>query len=210
MLIRAARESDFDAVAAVVNHYIRETAIHFATDPVTPAELREAWWDHREVYLFLVAEVDGRFGGFSKAGTFRERAAYAWTTETTVYVARGMERKGLGKALYERLFAILRGQGFETAIGGIALPNEASVLLHESMGVREGRSRGSRRVEIQEVSRSRLLAKGSGSAERRPEADRPARVRVSRPVRPDKLPVHVPASDLHVASCFAAVTLPPV
>lgn len=134
MLIRAARESDFDAVAEVVNHYIRETAIHFATDPVTPADLREAWWDHREVYPFLVAEVDGTFGGFSKAGAFRERAAYAWTTETTVYVARGMERKGIGKALYERLFGILRGQGVETAIGGIALPNDASVLLHESMG----------------------------------------------------------------------------
>lgn len=134
MLIRAARESDFDAVAALVNHYIQETAIHFGTEPVTPAELREPWWSHREVYPFLVAEVEGAFGGFSKAGAFRERAAYAWTAETTVYVARGMERKGVGKALYQRLFAILREQGFETAIGGIALPNEASVLLHESMG----------------------------------------------------------------------------
>lgn len=134
MLIRAARESDFDAVAELVNHYIRETAIHFATVPVTAAELREAWWSHREGYPFLVAELEGVFGGFSKAGAFRERAAYAWTTETSVYVARGMERKGLGRALYERLFAILRGQGFETAIGGIALPNEASVVLHETMG----------------------------------------------------------------------------
>ncbi|MEP7121399.1 MAG: N-acetyltransferase family protein [Byssovorax sp.] len=134
MLIRAARESDFDAVAEVTNHYIRETAIHFGSDPVTPAELRDAWWSHREMYPFLVAEVEGRFAGFSKAGSFRERAAYAWITETTVYVAPGMERKGAGKALYTRLFAILREQGFETAIGGIALPNEASVLLHESMG----------------------------------------------------------------------------
>ncbi len=134
MLIRAAQESDFDAVAELVNHYIHATAIHFGTDPVTPAELRDAWSSHRDVYPFLVAEVDGAFGGFSKAGAFRERAAYAWTTETTVYVARGMERKGVGKALYERLFAILRRQGFETAIGGIALPNEPSALLHESMG----------------------------------------------------------------------------
>src|SRR3954471_2870222 len=134
MPIRAASESDFDAVAELVNHYIHTTAIHFGTDPVTPAELRDAWWSHRDVYPFLVAEVEGRFGGFSKAGSFRERAAYAWTTETTVYVARGMERRGVGRPFYERLFAILRAQGFDSAIGGIALPNEPSVLLHESMG----------------------------------------------------------------------------
>jgi phosphinothricin acetyltransferase len=134
MLIRAARESDFDAVAEVINHYIRETAIHFGAEPVTAAELREPWSIHREMYPFLVAEVEGRFAGFSKAGSYRERAAYAWTVETTVYLAPGMERKGIGKALYERLLAILREQGFETAIGGIALPNEASVRLHEALG----------------------------------------------------------------------------
>ncbi len=134
MLIRAARESDFDAVADLINHYIRETSIHFGTEPVTPAELRDAWVSHRHLYPFLVAEVDNRFAGFSKAGSWRERAAYAWTAECTVYIAPGLERRGVGKALYQRLFAILRAQGFETAIGGIALPNEASVLLHESLG----------------------------------------------------------------------------
>ncbi len=134
MLIRAARESDFDAVAELVNHYIRETAIHFGTEPVTPAELRAAWSSHRHLYPFLVAEVDSRFAGFSKAGVFRERAANAWTTECTVYVARGLERRGLGKALYQRLFPILRAQGFQSAIGAITLPNEASVILHESLG----------------------------------------------------------------------------
>ena len=134
MLIRAARESDFDAVAELTNHFIRETAIHFGAEPVTAAELREPWSTHREMYPFLVAEVEGRFAGFSRAGSYRERTAYAWTVETTVYVAVGMERKGVGKALYERLFTILREQGFETAIGGIALPNEASVRLHEATG----------------------------------------------------------------------------
>ncbi len=134
MLIRAARESDFDAIADLVNHYIRETAIHFGTDTVTAAELHEGWRGHEEVYPCLVAEVDGRFAGYSKAGVFRERAAYAWTTETTVYVERGLERKGVGKALYQRLFAILCAQGFQSAIGGIALPNDASVRLHEALG----------------------------------------------------------------------------
>lgn len=134
MLIRAARESDFDAIADLINHYIRETSTHFSTEPVTPAELRDAWSSSRHQYPFLVAEVDHRFAGFSKAGSFRERAAYAWTAESTVYVARGLERKGVGKALYQRLFTLLRAQGFETVIGGIALPNEASVLLHESLG----------------------------------------------------------------------------
>ncbi len=134
MLIRAARESDFDAVADLLNHYIRETAIHFGADPVLPAELRDEWSSHRRLYPFLVAEAEGRFAGFSKAGAFRERAAYAWTTECTVYVARGLERRGVGKALYQRLFTILCAQGFQTVIAGVTLPNEASVLLHESLG----------------------------------------------------------------------------
>lgn len=134
MLIRAARESDFDAIAFLLNHYIRATAIHFGVDPVTSAALCEDWSSHRDRYPFLVAEIEGRFAGFSKASAFRERAAYAWTTESTVYVARGMERRGVGKALYQRLFTFLRAQGFQTVLAGITLPNEASVLLHESIG----------------------------------------------------------------------------
>lgn len=134
MLLRAALESDFDAVADLVNHYIRETAIHFGTEPVTAAGLHEAWNRHQDLYPCLVAEIEGRFAGFAQASSFRERAAYAWTTETTVYVARGQERRGVGTALYQRLFAILRAQGFQSAIGGIALPNDPSVRLHESLG----------------------------------------------------------------------------
>ena len=134
MLIRAVQESDFDAIADLVNHYIRTTAIHFGADPLTPAELREAWASHRHLYPFLVAEVNGRFAGYSKASSWRERAAYAWTAECSVYVARGLERQGVGKALYQRLFDILRAQGFQSALGAVTLPNDASERLHAAMG----------------------------------------------------------------------------
>jgi phosphinothricin acetyltransferase len=134
MLIRAATIQDFDGIAEILNHYIRHTAIHFAYEPVAAAELREQWAHHRATYPFLVAEADGRVHGFAKAGAWRERTAYAWTPECGVYVTADRQRKGVGRALYARLFEIMRVQGFHSVIAGIALPNDASVRLHEAFG----------------------------------------------------------------------------
>jgi phosphinothricin acetyltransferase len=72
--------------------------------------------------------------GYAKAGEWRARAAYRWTTETGVYLSPDACGRGVGNALYGRLLAVLRAQGFHAAIGGIALPNPASVRLHERLG----------------------------------------------------------------------------
>jgi phosphinothricin acetyltransferase len=134
MLIRAATEGDFEGIAEILNHYIRHTAVHFAYEPVATAELQQQWAHHRATYPFLVAEVDGGVLGFAKAGEWRARTAYSWTPECSVYVSAGRRRKGVGGALYARLFEILRAQGFHSVIAGIALPNDASVRLHEAFG----------------------------------------------------------------------------
>lgn len=134
MQVRAPREEDFAALAAITSHYIATTAAHFGYDAVSEAELRGLWQRGAAKYPWLVAEADGGVIGYAKSGTWRERAAYAWTTEVTVYVAPGTQRRGIGRALYTPLLAELTARGFRSAIAGITLPNDASVGLHRALG----------------------------------------------------------------------------
>jgi L-amino acid N-acyltransferase YncA len=132
--LRLAVAADFDAIAAITNHYIRTTAIHFGDEDVAADELRSAWRAHADVYPWLVTEQRGAVLGYAKSGAWRARAAYHWSTETGIYLRPDQCGRGLGRPLYARLLAVLRAQGFHAAIGGIALPNAASVALHERLG----------------------------------------------------------------------------
>src|ERR1051325_5368850 len=80
------------------------------------------------------ADAAGGVAGFAYASRHRERAAYRWSVDTSIYVAAEARRRGVGRRLYSVLFALLRRQGFRAAHAGITLPNPASVALHESMG----------------------------------------------------------------------------
>ena len=84
---------------------------------------------------WLVAEQDGRVLGYAYAGPWKSRAAYRFAVEVTVYLAPGFTRRGWGTRLCEELFARLRERGVHTVVGGIALPNDASVALHERLGM---------------------------------------------------------------------------
>jgi phosphinothricin acetyltransferase len=132
--IRLATERDFDAIAAITNHYIRDTPVHFGTEDVPAEALRTLWRTHLDVYAWLVGERRGEVLGYAKAGEFRSRAAYRWTTETGIYLAPAHCGRGHGAPLYRRLLDVLRTQGFHSAIGGITLPNATSVRLHERLG----------------------------------------------------------------------------
>lgn len=134
MLVRSVNDSDFEAVATLTNFFIRETTIHFGTTEAAASELREQWHQSRDRYPFLVCEIDGRFAGYCKAYTWRSREAYQWTPECGVYVEDWARRKDVARTLYKSLFEIMTRQGFHSVIAGIALPNEASVKLHESLG----------------------------------------------------------------------------
>jgi phosphinothricin acetyltransferase len=85
-------------------------------------------------HAFLVAEEDDRIAGFAYAGTHRERPAYRWATECSVYIADAHRGRGLGRALYEVLLPLLERQGYRTALAGVTLPNPASIGLHRAMG----------------------------------------------------------------------------
>ena len=82
------------------------------------------------------ADAPGGVIGYAYAGRFRERPAYRWVVETTIYVADVAQRQGAGRLLYEALVDTLRAQGFTQAVGVIALPNDRSITLHEAVGFR--------------------------------------------------------------------------
>jgi phosphinothricin acetyltransferase len=132
--VRLAREGDFRAVCEIVNHYIRTTTINFRTEDQSPADWVATWQDGRDRYPWLVAERDGEIAGLAYAGAWNARAAYGWTAEVTGYVAPGLRRDGVGRALYATLLGTLDAQGYRTALAVIALPNAASAGFHESFG----------------------------------------------------------------------------
>jgi len=132
--IRPAQTEDFPAIAALTNIYIDTTAVHFSYAQVTADELRSQWEEGRERFPWLVAEIGGAFAGYAKAGVWRTRDAYRWTTEVGIYIEPRFHGRGVGRELYALLLKRLRAAGFRSAIGGITLPNPASIRLHQSLG----------------------------------------------------------------------------
>jgi phosphinothricin acetyltransferase len=132
--VRLAREEDAGPICELVNHYIETTIFNFRTEPQTVEEWRDAWAELHERFPWVVATVDERVVGIAYAAPWKERAAYRWTVESTVYVEPGAQRQGIGDALYTELLERLRRQGFRSVMAVIALPNDASVRLHERHG----------------------------------------------------------------------------
>jgi L-amino acid N-acyltransferase YncA len=133
-MIREVSLDDAAEIAAVYNHYVRNTHATFEEEDVTTAAMAERIGRVMSAYPWFVAEEEGVLTGYSYAGPFHARAAYRLTAETTVYLRPGCEGRGTGAALYEALLATLRRRDLHAAIGIIALPNPASVALHERFG----------------------------------------------------------------------------
>lgn len=88
----------------------------------------------RAMHEWLVTERDGEVAGYAYAGRFHERSAYRWSAATSIFVAPGHQRRGVGRDLYAALLSRLAERGFTSAMAGITLPNDASVALHEGLG----------------------------------------------------------------------------
>jgi phosphinothricin acetyltransferase len=132
--IRVAAPSDAEAIAAIYAPVVRETYISFELEPPTADEMRRRVVQTLERHPWLVHERDGQVLGYAYGSEHRSRAAYQWSVDASVYVDRRLQRAGVGRALYGVLFRLLRLQGYYGAYAGIALPNAASVGLHESLG----------------------------------------------------------------------------
>lgn len=132
--IRAATEFDADQIAAIYAPYVRDTAISFEVVPPTAEETRARLRSLSASYPWLACADGGVVLGYAYASRHRERAAYQWSVDVSVYVRSDAHRRGIGRALYSALLRIVAAQGFCNAYAGITLPNPSSVGLHESMG----------------------------------------------------------------------------
>lgn len=134
MTIRACTPADAADICAIYNHYVRNTVITFEEEPVSVSDMRLRIENCTRTYPWLVREIEGRVVGYAYATRWKERAAYRHSVEVSVYVAANSFREGHGRALYAELIARLAQRGCHALIGGIALPNDASVALHETFG----------------------------------------------------------------------------
>jgi phosphinothricin acetyltransferase len=136
--LRRATADDAAAIASVYAPYVEASVVSFETEAPDEAEMRARIASGGDLYPWLAAcEADGAVQGYAYACAFRARPAYRFTVETTVYVADGAHRRGIGTLLYRALLALLEAQGFAQAIAAVTLPNEASVRLHEGLGFRQ-------------------------------------------------------------------------
>lgn len=133
--VRAAVAGDAAAIAAIYNHYVLHSAISFEEAAVEAAVMAARIAEVQDAGLpWLVAEGEGALLGYAYASRWRLRPAYRHSVETSVYLAPAAAGRGIGSALYGDLLDRLRQQRFHLAIGGIALPNPASIALHEKFG----------------------------------------------------------------------------
>ena len=134
-MIRMAKPADAEAIAAIYRPIVADTVISFEFDPPDAAEMERRRNAIMAFAPWLVFDERSVLG-YAYASKHRERAAYQWCADVSVYVAGDQRRRGIGRALYTSLLALLRLQGFYAAHAGITLPNAGSVALHEAVGFR--------------------------------------------------------------------------
>ena len=133
MPIRLATADDAPAIAAIYRHYVDETVVTFEEEAPDAGEIARRM---ATCHAYLVAAEDDRVLGYAYGNPHHARAAYAWGCDVTVYLEPSAGGRGLGRALYSALLPLLSACGLRRAYGLIALPNEASVGLHEAFGFR--------------------------------------------------------------------------
>jgi phosphinothricin acetyltransferase len=134
--IRPAESSDADPIATIYNRFIRESVFTFEEEPISADEVERRMSEVSAASLpWVVVEQGGHVIGYAYAAPWKSRSAYRFSVETTIYLAEGHAGRGIGAALYSELFASLKSRGIHAVIGGIALPNAASVALHEKLGM---------------------------------------------------------------------------
>ena len=125
---------DARQVAAIYYPYVLNTPITFESEPPDGHEMSSSMENVLTSYPWIVCVHDDEVMGYAYGSQFRTREAYDWSVETTVYVREAAHGLGIGSALYTSLLECLRLQGYVSAVGVIALPNDKSVMLHEKLG----------------------------------------------------------------------------
>lgn len=132
--VRLATPDDGAACALIYAPYVLDTAVSFEIVPPNGAEMAARITRTLERTPWVVVELDGVVRAYAYGTRHRDRAAYDWTVETTVYVDRDFTRGGLGRIAMSAVLAVLRLQGAHLAVAGITPPNPGSIGLHEALG----------------------------------------------------------------------------
>jgi phosphinothricin acetyltransferase len=127
-------DRDAAACAAIYAPHITAGVASLEERAPEPHEMAERIRIISRDYPWLVAEIDGAVAGYAYGSRHRDRAAYRWSADVTVYISTEHHRRGVGRALYGALFELLARQNVYEVCAGVTLPNDASVGLHEAMG----------------------------------------------------------------------------
>lgn len=134
--VRQATEDDLAQLNDVYNRYVIETHFTFDIEPMT-LEARREWFEHYDTtgrHRVVVGLSDSAVIGYACSSRWRPKPAYETSVETSIYVAPDAVGRGIGTRLYDELFKQLQGEDVHRAYAGIALPNQASIALHERFG----------------------------------------------------------------------------
>lgn len=136
-MIRVCLPSDAVEVCRIYNHYVLHSIITFEAVPVTAEEMARRIDEVSAKQPWLVWEQDGEIAGYAYATSWKPRFAYRYSVESSVYLAPDKTGQGIGFQLYSELIRLLKLNNVHNIIGGIALPNESSVKVHERCGFKK-------------------------------------------------------------------------
>jgi L-amino acid N-acyltransferase YncA len=135
-VIREVELSDAQQIANIYNYYIEKTVITFEEQLVSENDIQSRIEKIKQAgHIWLVAEIDNKIVGYAYSAPWRDRSAYRFASEVSIYLAKDSQGKGLGSLLYQALFQQLKSTKIKILIGGITLPNDSSVALHEKLGM---------------------------------------------------------------------------
>jgi phosphinothricin acetyltransferase len=136
-LIRLAQESDIQQMHSIYNYYVDNSSVTFDYETPELHEFSKKITHLLEKYPVLIYEEKGSISGYAYASLFREKKAYQWTVETTIYLKPDVRGNGIGTMLYSKLISILQQQKFRIALAVITIPNEESIKFHRKLGFYE-------------------------------------------------------------------------
>ena len=133
-MIRNATIDDAKEICDIYNYYVENTTITFEEEAVSKIEMRERISAALPDLPWIVFIENDNISGYAYGNTWKSRCVYKYSVETTVYLDKNAVGKGIGHQLYKELLSRIKKQGYHAVIGAIALPNDASIALHERFG----------------------------------------------------------------------------
>lgn len=135
-MIRAVVKEDAECICHIYNYYVENTAVTFEENNVDLQTMKQRIITAEKTELpWLVVELDGCVVGYAYASPWKERSAYRYSVEISVYLSKDIQSRGWGRRLYDALFTELKLRGIHCVMAGITLPNPSSIKLHEKIGM---------------------------------------------------------------------------